>query len=198
MTVVFESYQVNDEIPVLDYLRNRKLNKYFSRETAAAIVTCGKLLNSFEIDPITPFYYATGVVEYEDYGLNKIVDACSDENNQFSQQFFVEKGLSSISPLTQFKLLYNMTLCFVSIEHNLIGDNAVIYSSASGLLTQVLHAPTDRAILMGAGKVYKDGKVESGFSLISKDNISYSPFLHSTVEAIEIFRTLLKQRNSHE
>ena len=83
MKVVFESYQFTDEIPVFEYLKNRKLNKYFSRETAAAIVTCGKLLKGQEIDPEIPVYYATGVVEFEDYGLAKIVTACSDKNNRY-------------------------------------------------------------------------------------------------------------------
>jgi len=194
MKIIFESFGITEEIPVLEYLKNRKLNKYFSRETAAAIVTSGKLLSGIEIDPDTPFYYATGVVEFENYGLSKIVEVCSDENNKFSQHLFVEKGLSSISPLTQFKLLYNMTLSFISIEYNLKGDNAAIYSSAAGLITQVLNAPTNGTILMGAGKVLKDGRVESGFSLLSKDDMSDSPYQYSTVEAIEIFRTLSKQR----
>ena len=197
MKVEFNSYQIKEEIPVLDYLKKRKLNKYFSRETAAAIVTARKLLDGIDIDQNTPLYYATGIVEYEDYGLDKIVEVCSDKDGRFSQFLFVEKGLSSISPLTQFKLLYNMTLCFISIEHNLIGDNAVIYSSAAGLLTQALNAPTDGAILMGAGKVHKDGKVESGFSLISKDDIINSPFIQSKVEAIEIFRNLSNERTSN-
>jgi hypothetical protein len=194
MKVVFDSYRIDEEIPVLVYLKNRKLNKYFSRETAAAIVTAGKLLDGIDIDKKTPLYYATGIVEYEDYGLDKIVEVCSDKDERFSQHLFVEKGLSSISPLTQFKLLYNMTLCFISIEHNLIGDNAVLYSSACGLLTQALNAPTDSTILMGAGKVHKDGKVESGFSLILKEDIMNSPFLQSYVEAVEIFRYMSNAR----
>lgn len=198
MKVAFNSYLINEDIPVIEYLKKRKLNKYFSRETAAAIVTAGKLLDGIDIDQNTPLYYATGVVEYEDYGLDKIVEVCSDKDGRFSQRLFVEKGLSCISPLTQFKLLYNMTLCFISIEYNLTGDNAVIYSSASGLLTQALYAPTDGTIILGAGKVHKDGKVESGFSLIVKDDIANSSYLQSTVEAIEIFRDLSKERKSIE
>jgi hypothetical protein len=197
MKVVFDVYRTDEEIPVIEYLKNRKLKKYFSRETAAAIVTVGKLLQGSHIDHDTPFYYATGVVEYEDYGLSKIVAACSDSDSRFSQKRFVQKGLSSISPLTQFKLLYNMTLCFVSIEYNLVGDNAVIYSSASGLLNQVLNAPADDTILMGAGKVHSNGTVETGFCLISKNDIINSPFLHATTEAIEIFRTLSRPETAN-
>ena len=198
MKVVFDSYRIDEEIPVREYLKNKKLHKYFSRETASALVSAGKLLAGMEIDPDTPIYYATGIVEYEDYGLDRIVEVCSDKDKRFSQRLFVEKGLSSISPLTQFKLLYNMTLCFISIEHNLIGDNAAIYSSAAGLLTQALYATDDSQILLGAGKVYKDGRVETGFSLVTKEEILHSPYLHSTVEAIEIFRDLNYKRSDSE
>ena len=197
MKVEFDSYRIGEEIPAHQYLKNKKLCKYFSRETASAMVSAGKLLNGIKIDQNTPFYYATGIVEYEDYGLDKIVDVCSDNDEKFSQRLFVEKGLSSISPLTQFKLLYNMTVCFISIEHHLVGDNAVIYCSASGLLTQALHAPYDSQILIGAGKVHKDDKVETGFSLLMKSEIINSPYLHSTEEAVEIFRTLYRKRSGN-
>ena len=82
----------------------------------------------------TPFYYATGFIEYEDYGLKSTVEDSVDPAGKFSDRLFIEKGLSRISPLNQFKVLQNMPLCFVSIEHNLHGDNAVVYASAAGLL----------------------------------------------------------------
>ncbi len=162
--------------------------KYFNREASSAMVSAGKLLRDIKVTSETPIYYATGIVEYEDYGLNNIVINCSDENGNFSQKLFIEKSLPSISPLSQFKVLYNMPLCFISIEYNLKGDNAVIYSSAFGLLTQALYAPVEEPIIIGAGKTYADGKVETGFALISKKHILNSPFLHSSADAIEIFR----------
>ena len=91
-------------------------------------------------------------------------------------------------PLTQFKALYNMPLSLVSIEHGLTGDNAVIYASARGLLVQALHAPRDKHILLGCGKVHKDGQVETAFALIAKDEIRDSPFLVDDCEGIEMFR----------
>ena len=134
MKIVFDCYNPDEPIPVVKYLKNKKLQKYFSRETAAAIVCAAKLLVGIDLDPETPFYYATGFIEYEDYGLKYIVEDSVDPTGKFSDRLFIEKGLSRISPLNQFKVLQNMPLCFVSIEHNLHGDNAVVYASAAGLL----------------------------------------------------------------
>jgi len=188
MKAVFEQYSLQDEIPVRNYLKKKKLAKYFNRESAAAIVCAGKMLDGMNLPSSTPFYYARGVVEFEDYGLEKIVSSCKDENGNFSQERFATDGISSISPLTQFKILYNMPACFVSIEHNLTGDNAVIYASAEGLLACALTAQQEEEILLGAGKVYADGSVVAGFALVSKEEAAASPFLRSQEEAIEIFR----------
>ncbi|MCP4136559.1 MAG: hypothetical protein GY754_36655 [bacterium] len=188
MKIVFDSYSLDDKIPVREYIKNRKLAKYFSRETAAAVVSAGKLLQNSPLSPDTAVYYAMGIVEYEDFGLEHIYQACTDEDGEFSQRLFIEKGMSSISPLAQFKVLYNMALSFISIEHNLKGENASVYSSASGLLSYALYSPQENPLLLGAGKVHKDGMVESGFALATKQEIKDSPFLNSTEEAINIFR----------
>ncbi|HSN24436.1 MAG TPA: beta-ketoacyl-[acyl-carrier-protein] synthase family protein [Methylomicrobium sp.] len=187
MKTVFEQYSLQDEIPVRNYLTKKKLAKYFNRESAAAIVCAGKLLDGMKLSSLTPFYYARGVVEFEDYGLERIVASCRDESGDFSQERFAADGISSISPLTQFKILYNMPECFISIEHNLTGDNAVIYTSAEGLLACALTARQEE-ILLGAGKVYADGTVAAGFALVAKEEAKASPFLRSQEEAIEIFR----------
>ncbi|MFC2131011.1 hypothetical protein ACFLSQ_06215 [Bacteroidota bacterium] len=187
MKVNIKHYNPDEPIPVRKYLRNKKLVKYFNRETAAGIVCLYELTGGENLNSDIPFYYETGLVEFEDYGLDDIVKACT-ENDKFSQQAFVEKGLSSISPLTQFKILLNMPPSFISIENGLSGDNAVIYSSASGLLIQALNAPVDSEILLGSGKVYSNGTVDSGFAIVSKSELSNSTFLSSNHEAIEIFK----------
>jgi hypothetical protein len=188
MRVIFDSYEPDEMIPVAKCLKNKKLRKYFNRETAAAVVCAGKLLEGIEIHPDTPFYYATGLIEYEEYGLKYIVEDSVDGDGKFSEQLFFQQGLSRISPLTQFKVLQNMPLCFVSIEHNLHGDNAVVYSSAAGLLQHALYSSGDGPILLGAGKVHKTGSTESGFVLLKKQEIEDSPCLSFTGEATEMFR----------
>ena len=189
MKIIYKKYELNQDIPVRNVLRNKKLVKYFNRETSSGMVCLAALLKDIEINPEIPFIYETGLIEYEDFGLDTIVETCV-EDNKFSQKAFVEKGMSAISPLTQFKILLNMPLCFFSIENNLMGDNAVIYSSASGLLIHAGLAETDGDILIGSGKVNADGSVESGFALLNKEELNHIKGNFEGKECIEIFRFL--------
>lgn len=188
MQLVFHTYVPGASIPVHEHLRNRKLAKYFNRETAAALVAAAKLLDGLNFDPAMPFYYETGVMEYQDLGLDLIAAASRDEDGHLSQQAFVTRGARAVPPLTQFKALYNMPLAFVAIEHGLIGDNAVIYASARGLLLQALYAPVDRGILIGSGKVSPDGAVAAGFALIDRHEIEALPWPAPGAEGIELLR----------
>ena len=178
---------LHDDIPVRAVLNNRKLAKYFNRETALGIVCLAEMLAEVPLAADTPAFYDTGLVEYEDFGLDAIVETCVTDGT-YTQQSFVEKGMSLISPMTQFKILLNMPLCFFSIEHHLTGDNAVTYSSAEGLLTHARLADTEGAILIGAGKVNPDGAVESGFALATRVELASLPDRYAGKEGIEIFR----------
>ena len=194
MKVIFDSYKPGEEIPVLHYLKNRKLRKYFNRETEAALVGLGKLTRKIELTPETPFYYATGVMEYQDYGLEEIVKNSTDGTGDFSHKLFIEEAIPRVSPLNLFKVLQNMALSFIAIEHNLVGDNAVIYASASGLLLLALHSLSNNPMLLGASKTYKDGKVEAGFAYVVKEEIEKSPFLYGTEKAVDMFRSWATNR----
>ena len=187
MKIILNSYGREEKIPVEKYVKNRKLVKYFNRETSAAMVSAAELLRECPVSRTIPFYYETGVMEYEDLGLDVIAGASVDETGSFDQKLFVKRGLAAVHPLTQFKALYNMPLSFVSIEFGLYGDNAVIYSSARGLLMQVLHAPTDGRILAGCGKVRRDGRVDSAFAVLLKDELDPA-LLDCEGEAIDLFR----------
>lgn len=193
MKIVFETFDLVRQIPVQDYLKNKKLMKYFNRETAAAIVCLGKLTADMLLSADTSFYYATGVIEYEDYGLSAVAAGSQDVKGRFSPAHFISRGMASVSPLTQFKVLYNMPLCFVSIEYGLTGDNAVIYSSAAALIRQARYSSSQQ-VLMGAGKVYHNGKTESGFALLTKEEAT-SFELETDYEAIELFRKLHQEVN---
>lgn len=193
MNVAFSTFAHGETIPVFDYLKDRKLAKYFSRETEAAIVCLGKLLKDVEIPSGIPVYYATGITEYEDYGLPGMARNSTDATGRFSTELLIRKGFAEVPPITQFKLLCNMPLCFLSLNYGLTGDNAVIYSAASALLCQALCAPVESPILLGAGKSRADGSVEAGFAAASKDEISSSQFLSSSAEAVEIFRAWMER-----
>jgi hypothetical protein len=163
--------------------------KYFSRETAAAIVGVATLLAGEELSPETPFYYAAGVLEYEEYGLQDLVRNSVDEQGRFCSQRFVERGVAGISPLTSFKVLQNMTLAFVAIEYGLTGDNAVVYVSARSLLQQCWCAPTSQTILLGAGQAQRDGSAEAGFALLSQAEASCYVDVSAEMTAIDLLRT---------
>jgi len=196
MKVEFLTFSLSEEIPVLEYLRTRKLVKFFNRETAAAVVCLGRLLAGESLAPETPFYYVKGLVEYEDFGLDTIVAASRGPSGAFSQQAFASRGMSSISPLTQFKVLYNMPLSFIAIEHRLTGDNSVIYSSAQGLLMHARHSVSEGPLLLGAGRVYRDGSVAAGFALGLKEEFNTAPLPPDRGpdgEAIHLFRSWKQQ-----
>ncbi len=188
MKAVFVSFGGGEDIPVLPFLKNRKMVKYLNRETMAAIVAVGKLSGSAPLPCDIPFYYATGMLEYEDYGLRDIVAASVDTAGKFSPRRFVEVGIPAVSPLNQFKVLQNMPLSFTSINFGLQGDNAVVYSSAGALLRQAACAPGGGPVLIGAGKAYRDGRVESGAAVVLGEWIEASPWAGSEAEGIEIFR----------
>ncbi len=188
MKAVFVAFRGGEEIPVLPFLKNRKLVKYLNRETMAVIVAVGTLAESVPLPPEIPFYYATGMLEYEDYGLRDIVAASRDAAGRFSPRRFVEDGIRAVSPLNQFKVLQNMPLSFASINFGLTGDNAVVYSSAGALLRQARCAPGDGPVLVAAGKAYRDGRVESGAAVVPRELIAASPWLQSEAEGIEVFR----------
>ncbi len=195
MRTNYIEFSLEETIPARQYLRNKKLVKYFNRETSAGIVCLAGLLSKSKIESDTPFYYETGLVEYENFGLDSIVDAC-EEDGLFSQKAFVEKGMSSISPLTQFKILLNMPASFISIDNGITGENAIIYSSASGLVIQALNSDCNSDILVGAGKVFSDGKVASGFAIVTKSELSeYNNFLYSEKEGIELLQEMHRRTN---
>lgn len=186
MKVSFRHFAPGEKIPVEGFLKERKLAKYFSRETAAAVVCVGELLAGARPAPDTPAYYGMGVVEHESFGLDCIAAASAGQDGRFSQARFVEEGFMSVPPLNQFKVLYNMPLCFVSIVFGLKGDNAAMYSSASGLLAQAILAPSF-PVLIGAGKSHQDGSVSAAFSLADKADLEALVPEAAGKEAIELF-----------
>lgn len=190
MRIVFNHFDAGMTIPVGDYIGNRKMAKYYNREAQAAMVSIGTLLNKNRPDHDTPIFYAVGLIEHVGFDIQKISVHSVGDQGRFSTKAFIEKGMMQISPLTQFKVLYNMTLCFISIEYGLQGDNAVVYSSATGLLKNALYSNTTSEVIIGAGKIYADNSVESGFAMISKQELAELPSFDYDTEAIELFKFL--------
>ncbi len=190
-------FKADETIPVKEFLRNKKLVKYFNKETASSIVCVAQLLRDTPLDPFTPFYYGMGTIEYQDFGLEGIAELSRDpQSRRFSSRRYIEDAMPSVSPLSQFKVLYNMPLSFVAIEHDLRGDCAVTYTNAHSLLTQAAYAPTEHPVLIGASKVYGDGSVTSGFALIAKDELPPPEQIWGMEEPIELFHYLLERNHA--
>ncbi len=188
MKILFEAYDRDAPIPIQRHIKNRKLVKYFNRETAAAVVCAARLLDVETLDPATPFYYETGLMEFEDLGLDHIARESVDGDGRFDQRGFALEGARAVPPLTQFKALYNMPLSFVSIEQGLTGDNGVVYASARGLLELALCASGGETVLLGCGKTHADGRVESGFALVQREALENAPLRDGDMEGIELMR----------
>ena len=197
MISVYHRFSHDETIPVEQYLKNRKIKKYFNGETSAAVLCMGELMEKTPINPhSTPVYYATGILEYEDYGLAGIVSNSIDGTGHYSPHLFISRGLSNVSPLNQFKILHNMPLSFISIAFGFTSDNSSLYSSAIGLVVSAKTAATEERIIIGSGKGYRDGSIECGFALISKDEVDSLPVEDPQEEAVLMFRRLAERAAS--
>lgn len=194
MRAVYLTYGREEPIPVQEHLPSRKLAKYLSRETAAGVAAAGALFQRGRPEPETPLYYATGIVEHEDFGLDEMLDASRAGNGPFSREMFLAAGIARVSPLMQFRVLYNMPLSFISIFFGLTGDNAVLYGSSRGLLLQALHANGEGPLLLGAGKVRTDGSVAAGLALGRKAEFAAYLVLALPDEPLDLFRLWVEQQ----
>ncbi len=194
MKSCFVSFASNEKIPVSRHLTNRKLRKYFNRETSVAIVCSSMLLKDENVPSDTPFYYAAGLLSFEEYGLAKLINSSLTDEGEFSQQRFIDIGVMGISPLTSFKFLPNMTLAFISIEQKLTGDNAVVYVSADSLLNYARVAPTTGPILIGAGQVDSEGNAASCFALVAKEELILLSPQKPDMQALALLRSLSPEK----
>ena len=170
-----------------EYARNRKLVKYYTRETMAAVVAVARLFEGTAPDADMPFFYSSGETEIVDF-YRDIGEKFVNEENDFSSLWFVEEVSRSISPLERFKTMRNTTTCLVAIENGLKGDNGVFLTSASGLLYSALLTETEGTVLIGAGKLHADGTVECGFAEGLPAEFMGHPLLDTMSDAIEIFK----------
>jgi len=182
MKVIYHQYAPGEVIPVQPRLHRRKLFKYYNEEAMASVLSAAELFDEAEIPASTPFYYASAETEaipcfrevFEKYGAPESFDA--------------PRFLASFAPQNIFKMMRNMVPCFVSIEHGLTGDNAVIIDSASALLYAALTAPGDGPVLIGAGSLHADKSVEAGFALVRPEELTRHPLLGTDAPAIQFFR----------
>ncbi|NLZ20168.1 MAG: hypothetical protein GXY24_07925 [Bacteroidales bacterium] len=184
MKTVYLRYSSEEEIPAGPCIRKRKLVKYYTRETLAAVLAAATLLDGESIPAQTPFYYASADVENFDC-FREVFEKFSGAG---IRGFDAERYLAFAPPTSQFKIMRNMVPCFVSIENALTGDNNVIVDSASALLYAALTAPSPGRVLLGAGFLHADDSVEVGFALAEPGEFAGHPLLGTDAPAIEIFK----------
>ena len=189
MKVIYKKYAANQDIPVFDYVTKRKLTKYHTRETMAAMVAMGELYKDQKPPADMPFFYSTGELEYLDYYRQLSLSFTEEERNTpFTGSFAVEKAMPRMSPLDQFKIMRNMTQCLISMEYGLKGDNALFLDSLQGLLLAVKISDYNDPVLIGAGKLYSDGSTECGFAEMLSDELTNFSLVLPDDDPLEFFR----------
>jgi hypothetical protein len=184
MKTQYLRFAPDEEIPALACIRKRKLVKYYTRETLAAVLAVSRLLDGQPADTRTPFYYASA--DTENFACFR--DVFERMTGDGSRRFDAARYLACSPPTAQFKVMRNMVPCFVSIEQGLTGDNNVIVDSASALLYAALTAPGPGPVLIGAGYLHADDSVEVGFALADPASFENHPLLGTDAPAIAIFR----------
>lgn len=175
MMTVRRLFAAGEDIPVLPMLWRRKLFKYYSRESMAAVFCALRLAGECDIPRSVPFYYSGSVLGTFDFDGVRAGES-------------VHKILSGLPPVSSFHLMRNMAPAFVSMELGLKGDDAVVIDSAQALLYAAVTAPGDSLVLIGAASVGEDGRVEAGFSLGSREEFRSHPLFGRDLPALDLFR----------
>jgi len=184
MKTIYLRYAPDEEIPALPLIRKRKLLKYYTRETFAAVLAVARLLEGEAFPSSIPFYYASA--DNENFACYRDVFPKFLERGVHC--FDAERYIALSPPTSLFKSMRNMVPCFISIEYGLRGDNNVIVDSASALLYAALTAPGEGKVLVGAGYLHADNSVETGFALARPSEFEGHPLLGSAATAITLFR----------
>lgn len=132
-----------------------KLVRLMSREAQLAVAAARLALRDADVTSGSTYppeqiglYGATGLAGLPVREITPLVRVSTDANGQFDLARFGHAGLRAVSPLLSFKILSNMPLCFVSINDNIQGSNA-IYTPWEGGGAQAIETGT-RALCAGA------------------------------------------------
>ncbi len=166
-----ESWGSTEPIALKEYLRLKKWAKYYDRRSAGALVVLARLLAGRQIDPRTPIHWALGDLEFQDYGLETIREKSRDEAGTWSSERFAREGMHSVSPLTQFKVLYNMPLCLAAMELDLVGENSVTHGLDEGMLVSAVATAWEGDMILGATRCRADGGIDCVAALARRDEI---------------------------
>lgn len=165
MKSIYKVYKPGEEIPFRQFVRYPKLVKYYTRETMAAMATLGEFIQEgVHISNELPFYYSSEETEMLDE-YEGVFEKFALMDGAFSPATYVKEIVPTFSPISQFKMMRNMTHSLLSIEYGLKGDNATLLCASVASLQEIaISLEQDGPVLIGAGRLLPGGHVEVGFS----------------------------------
>jgi 3-oxoacyl-[acyl-carrier-protein] synthase II len=136
------------------YVSEPKLARLMNRDAQLAVAAArlamqdaGISVGSTYLPGEIGLYGATGLAGLPVRDVAPLIRISSDSAGRFDLARFGSAGLKAVSPILSFKILSNMPFCFVSINENIQGPNA-IYAPWEGDGAHAVEAGV-RAVLAG-------------------------------------------------
>lgn len=136
------------------YVSEPKMARLMNRDAQLAVVAARLALGDAGIEVGSTYladeiglFGATGLAGLPVRDVAPLIRVSSDSAGRFDLARFGTSGLKAVSPILSFKILSNMPFCFVSINENIQGPNA-IYTPWEGDGAQAVEAGM-RAVLAG-------------------------------------------------
>jgi 3-oxoacyl-[acyl-carrier-protein] synthase II len=144
------------------YVSEAKMVRLMNRDAQLAVVAARRALEDAGLGSRRTYspeemglFGATGLAGLPVREVAPLIRVSTDPDGLFDLTRFGEAGLKAVSPILSFKILANMPFCFVSINENIQGPNA-IYTPWEGQGAQAiesgiraLYAGDARCVLVG-------------------------------------------------
>ena len=128
------------------YVTEPKMVRLMNRDAQLAVAAAHLALEDAGVKPGTTYapeqiglFGATGLAGLPLREVVPLIRVSAGRNGEFDLTRFGQAGLRAVSPILSFKILSNMPFCFVSINENIRGPNAV-YTPWEGEGAQAVEA----------------------------------------------------------
>ncbi|HLP17612.1 MAG TPA: beta-ketoacyl synthase N-terminal-like domain-containing protein [Bacteroidota bacterium] len=124
---------------------NKRLFKLMNRESQLAWIAASRAITDSRIDDRyvknrMGVYLGTGLTSGELDALAPIAEHSVDEEGEFSYRLLGTQALAKCNPLLSFKILPNMALSYIAIEHQAQGPNMVFTPWPGNALQAIVEA----------------------------------------------------------
>ena len=114
------------------YVSEAKMVRLMNRDAQLAVAAARLALNDAGVTPGTThapegigLFGATGLAGLPVREVAPLIRVSASPTGEFDLTRFGQAGLKAVSPILSFKILSNMPFCFVSINENIQGPNAI-------------------------------------------------------------------------